>query len=189
MQPNSPRAIKEQFNKPGIEKAIKSYLKQHLGYTGEYEKVLVTTVEQNIQGITILQFQDILYQVTKNIDMQNYQDPVLRTLQLIRHVLFEDPDNLALLIKNTKHPTKRKLLKNLLQDSQTQKIVEKKAFENLLIQILQNSQLSQPETLAKKLYKTYKKPSRKKFLKAFIELEIPKEKQEYRSLQSFFDDD
>ncbi|MBS1266590.1 MAG: hypothetical protein MAG795_00557 [Candidatus Woesearchaeota archaeon] len=185
MQPKSKRAIAKQFNNNEIEKEIKKFLKKHLGYTPKYQKVLVTTSTQKIKGIKIISFQKILFEVTNKLDMQNYQDPVIRTLQLIRHVLFEDPETLASLVWETKHPTKRQFLKTLLGNKETQTIMQKKYFESILLQILKESTLSKPEKLAKQLYKTYKKPSRKKFLREFINLEIPKEKPEYRSLQYY----
>lgn len=189
--------ILEKFNNKSVVKSINQYLQEQFGITSDYEKVLVATSDYNIEGITVHRFENIFFEVMDKLDKQNYDDPIVRTLQLVKYLSMAEPQSLAKLLKKEKgkkvlkQASREQFLKDILQQKETKRILAKKSFEPILVEILKESSINKPEVLAKQLHENIlKKRSKKKFLKSFLEHKeakgiTPKPKRLYKPLQYY----
>lgn len=187
----------EKFNNSSVEKKIRQYLKEHIGSVPQYKKVFVSTSDYEIEGITMHKFENIFFEVMDNLDKQNYNDPIIRTLQLVKFLSIAEPNTLAKLIKKKggsevmKMQDREQFLQRLLMQKETKRILAKESFESILVEILKESTLSRPEVLAEQLHKNVLNTrSKKKFLNSFTEHKdikgvFPKSKRKHRSLQYY----
>lgn len=188
--------ILEKFNNKSVVKRVHQHMQEHIGIVQDYKKVLVATSDYNIEGIIVHRFENIFFEVMDQLDKQNYNDPVVRTLQLVKFLSIAEPKMLAKLLKKEKgqilkQPGREQFLKSLLQQKETKRILAKKSFEPLLVEILKESTLSKPETMANILHESVLKTrSKKKFLKTFTEHKdakaiIPKPRRMHKPLQYY----
>lgn len=187
----------EKFNNKSVKKKIEQYLKKHIGSVPDYKKVFVSTSDYEIEGITVHKFEDVFFEVMDNLDKQNYNDPIIRTLQLVKFLSIAEPNTLAKLIKKKggsemmKMQDREQFLRRLLMQKESKRILAKQSFEPILIEILKKSTLSRPEVLASKLHENILNTrSKKKFLKSFTEHKdakgvFPQSKRKHRSLQYY----
>lgn len=188
------------FNDANVAAAVDRTIRSCLGRESEYEKVLVTTAHVNLPGITVVRFQEVIKDVVSQLDRQNYRSPIMRTLQLVKFVLMSNPATIAALMgrddsdknKPLSYQNKEQLLKQLLQQEAALKLFAKKENEQLIISLLKNSTLKQPERLAAALETVLTKRTATRFLnvllqqkevKTAIEEEISKDQKLARFLQ------
>ncbi len=187
------------FNDSNVIAAVERTIKSHFGKESEYEKVLVTTAQVSLPGITVISFQEVIREVVSQLDRQNYQSPIIRSLQLVKYVLISNPAMLASLFSKgdsnrplTYH-NKEQLLKQMLQQDVALKLFGKKQNEPLIISILKNSTLKQPERLAAALEAILTKRTATRFLnvllqqkdvKSAIEEEISKDQKLVKFLEA-----
>ncbi|MFH1849699.1 MAG: hypothetical protein ABH879_05935 [archaeon] len=196
----SPQGYAEKFNDALIVKKISDTLEEHIGAHIQYGKTLVLGRTskladfKKLPDIAVHQYKQVLYDVLKDLDKQNYRNEIIRTLQLIKYLTIADPKRLALLLeKNGKIMGKggrEKLLKNLFEQKDTMRLLEKESFEETIIQILRNSTLNRPEKLAQVISeKILGSRSRKKFLYVLLkcgETEEPADEMKEVPLKNFF---
>ena len=163
------------FNDANVMAAVERTIKTYLGHDAEYEKVLVTTSPVSLPGITVLRFQEVLREVVSQLDRQNYRSPIIRALQLFKFVLLANPASIASLVtkggsnKHLSYHNKEQLLKELLQQEAALKLFGKKGNEQLIIDILKNSSLKQPERLAAALETILTKRTATRFLNVLLQ--------------------
>ncbi len=163
------------FNDSNVIAAVVKTIKSYLGHDAEYEKVLVTTSQVSLPGITVLRFQEVVREVVSQLDRQNYRSPIIRALQLVKFVLMSNPATIASLItkddsnKPLTYQNKEQLLKQLLQQDAAMKLFGKKGNEQLIIDILKNSTLRQPERLAAALETILTKRTATRFLNVLLQ--------------------
>ena len=187
----------EKFKNKSVEKKIAQYLTEHIGSVPEYKKVFISTSDYDIDEIIVHRFENIFFEVMDNLDKQNYNDPIIRTLQLVKYLSIAEPDVLAKLIKKKggsevlKMQDREQFLQRLLLQKETKRILAKESFEPILADILKESTLSRPDVLAENLHKNILNPrSKKKFLNSFTEHKdakgvFVKPKKKHRSLQYY----
>ncbi|MBI2548141.1 hypothetical protein HYW21_02215 [Candidatus Woesearchaeota archaeon] len=191
------------FTSRAVVKTVNACIKEHLGEVYEYTRVLVigvNEVPQELPGIQILRFENVLYDVFTTLDKQNYQSPVIRTLQLLKYVFLGNAEKLAQLISTDKDEklltqnSRAQLLSLLLTNAEIQRIVSKPSFEEKLLPIFQTSPLGKPETLVRFVRDVLPQRSQKKFMSLITEdkgearkgqSESPKQRNE-RRLQEFY---
>ncbi|MFH1398934.1 MAG: hypothetical protein ABIG95_02390 [Candidatus Woesearchaeota archaeon] len=148
---DKPEAIQSKFNSKHVHKTIKDYLGKHFGQAPEYENMLITTTPYNIPGIKDVPFSHVITEVLQGLDKQNYNDPILRTLQLVKFIALTSPKGLSkLMAKQSKllsHQSRSALLNYLLEDQENINILAKKSFEPSIMAILKESGLSNPDKL------------------------------------------
>jgi len=188
------------FNDANVTAAVERTIKSYLGRESEYEKVLVTTAHVSLPGITVIRFQEVIKDVVAQLDRQNYRSPIMRALQLVKFGLMANPASMAALMsrddsdkhKPLSYHNKEELLKQLLEQDVAQKLFGKKENEQLIVNILKNSTLKQPERLAAALETVLTKRTATRFLnvllqqkevKTAIEEEISKDQKLARFLQ------
>lgn len=163
------------FNDANVAAAVERTIRSYLGHDAEYEKVLVTTAQVSLPGITVLRFQEVVREVVSQLDRQNYRSPIIRALQLVKFVLMANPATIASLVtkedsnKPLTYHNKEQLLKQLLQQEVALKLFGKKGNEQLIINILKNSTLRQPERLAAALESILTKRTATKFLNVLLQ--------------------
>ncbi|RMF55393.1 hypothetical protein D6745_02290 [Candidatus Woesearchaeota archaeon] len=175
------------FNDRTVTKMINQIINKYVGKDIPYQKVLVvghTTKREELEkitGITILDFNKVLSEVLLELDKQNYQNNIIRSLQLIKYLHLAQPEMLARLITQQGTfqaltiPAREKLIKNLLKDSEIIRILAKKSFEEEIKEILRKSTLRQPEKLSKTIPEILSKRSNFKFLRELLKNKNMKE--------------
>lgn len=173
------------FTSRAVIKTVNACIKEHLGEVYDYTRVLVVginEVPQGLPGVQILQFENVLYDVFATLDKQNYQSPVIRTLQLLKYVLLTNPEKLACLISTEENEklltqsNREKLLGLLLTNAEIQRIASKASFEEKLLPILQASPLGKPETLVRFVRDVLPRRSQNKFMSLITEKKEDKAK-------------
>ncbi len=160
--------IAKKFDDKSIVNTINRSIEEYIGEEAGYEKVLVlgamakvsreeTIEELRKKGIVVYKFEEIMLDVTRHLDKQNYMNPTIRTLQITKHLLLSNPEKLALLLdKRAKNDvlnqnTREEFIRHLLRQDEVKRILQKESSEKLLIDILKDSTLIRPDKLAKAL--------------------------------------
>ncbi|MBI2550094.1 hypothetical protein HYV83_02835, partial [Candidatus Woesearchaeota archaeon] len=136
---------------------------------------LVATSNVSLPGITVVRFQEVIKEVVSELDRQNYRSPIIRALQLVKFVLMANPETIAALVtkgdvhKPMSYHNKERLLRQMLQQDVALKLFGKKENEQLIVSILKNSTLKQPERLAAALETILTKRTATRFLNVLLQ--------------------
>lgn len=179
--------IIRKFEDSSVVKTIKAVIKAHIGRDLPYEKVLVVgeplpwQESMKNRGINIWSFSDIMAENFLALDKQNYRNPVVRLLQLLKYLVIANPRLLSNLLasrhkdKLLNMNTRPLFIAELLKDDEMKKVLMKPEHEGLILEILQNSSLRRPEKLAKVIDAQVLGPrSRTRFIEALLKHEESK---------------
>lgn len=165
----------KKFESGSATKTIRRAIKEHTGSEAEYEKFLVTNVPGlKLEGINVISFGKVLFELVSGIDRQYYSNSVTRTLQLVKFILLSNPSYAAKLMgkesdfKALTHASREQFIRDLFEQDVTKKIFSKKSNEPLLIELMNNSTLKNPESLAAALDKILTKRTATKFLNTLL---------------------
>lgn len=185
------------FNDPNVIKKVKRSIKEYIGKDAEYEKVLVSTNSVDLGDIKVMSFDGMLLDVMKDLDRQYYKNSVVRTMQLLKYLLIARPASLAVLLgkedayKPLTHAGRARFIKDMLLQDVSKKIFKKQDSEQLLIALLKESSLKQPDRLAKALDEIFSKRSSTMFINALlrqknVQTAIKEEVAKDQTLEKFF---
>jgi len=173
------------FLNPSVSKAVDSYVKQFqnlrktkrilvLGALAKSRKKEIINVFKS-KNITVVEFEEIACEVIKELDTQYYKNDVIRTLQLVKHLLFTNPKKLADLLSEKGNILNVNTRGVFLTELLNQELIKKeftKADETQIISILKYSSLKNPERLAQLLEtELLNRRTRKPFLNSLLEQE------------------
>lgn len=180
------KALQVKFEDAAISKAVDKYLKQfsmgkqnvkRMFILGSMPKSKKTELIKGFKSrnIEVIEFENILFDVMKDMDTQYYKSGILRTLQLIKYLLLSNPMKMAeLLDKETNILnvyTRQEFFRALLSLEEMKKEF-RKTNEEEVAEILKYYSLREPLKLAELLEKDIlNKRTRKPFLKALLEQE------------------
>jgi len=185
------KIVSRKFDDKLVQKKVKSVIAEHVGDYSEYTKTIVLGVLAKgngkevkkkflSKGINVLSFDDIMFDIVKNISGVNFNNPIIRTIQLFKYILLSNPNKLALLSQNLEilnKPDQDKFMKTLLGLERAQSSLTKKITEEDLGRILRNSSLKQPERLARLIEdNVLSKRSRTRFVNELLKQDTMKEK-------------
>ena len=167
--------LSNKFTDSNVVRRITRYIKTHIGGDAGYTRAVVTTaLNADIQGIEVINFGDVFFDVINDLDRQNYGNSVIRALQLSKYLLLSSPGNIAVLL-GKKEPLKpmtqmarEKFIKSLLEQDAYRALLRKKESEGLLIQLLQESTLKSPERLASALQRILTKRTSSRFFNVLL---------------------
>ncbi len=190
--------LDKMFYDSNVARAVENAISASLGKQCSYDNVLVTNFQNlNLQGVSIIKFDDILFDVVRDMDKQRYRSQTIRTIQLIKYLLISNPSRMSELLskqslyKPMTSSAKEALIKELLSQDVGKKIFSKPSNEQLLVDILRASSLRQPERLANALEEVLTKRTgsrlfnlllQKKDIQTAIKEEIAKD----QTLEHFF---
>ncbi|MBI3037406.1 hypothetical protein HYY73_06700 [Candidatus Woesearchaeota archaeon] len=163
------------FNDANVIATVERTIRSYLGRDCEYEKVLVSTSNVSLPEITVVRFQEVIKEVVSELDRQNYRSPIIRALQLVKFVLMANPETIAALVtkgdvhKPMSYHNKEQLLRQMLQQDVALKLFGKRENEQLIVSILKNSTLKQPERLAAALETILTKRTATRFLNVLLQ--------------------
>lgn len=177
--------INERFNNKLVIQKLEEIIKKFISLKKGYKKILVVGKTNkidryNLKDIIVINLSDIIFDVFKELDTHNYDNPSIRTVQLIKNLVISDPELLAKGLDKESHVlnlnTREKFLKNLMEQKETKRVLSKKSFEPELIKIIKNSTLNKPEKLAKALEENIlNKRAKKKFIQTLLKMRDMKE--------------
>ena len=95
--------IEKNFNDKAVARKINEILTNSIGDKTDYVKIVVLSAKppKAMEGINHLLFDDILYDVFSELDTQYYNDPNIRGMQLVKHLLLSNPRILAKLVSKS----------------------------------------------------------------------------------------
>ena len=187
----------EKFNSPNVLAAVKQVVPSQLQGDAEYEKVLVSTDNLSLEGVTVVPFKIVLAEVMRMLDKQYYKNSVVRTMQLMKYVLMSEASSLTpILVNDDKNKAltsqeKELMVMELLSQPSSLKIFKKKVNEQLVIELLKISTLHQPERLASALEQFLTPRSASRFMNVLlkqknIQTAIKEEITKDQKLERFF---
>lgn len=203
MQDSADKLIEEKFSGKNIKKIIKKYIESFDGGLKEYfvisnltssnKKLIIKKFEE--KNIEVIEFENILADVIKDIDKQYYKNDIIRSLQLIKYLFITNPKNMAdVLVNNILSKSERKEFMRELLDKDPIIREFRKTNEERLAEILKYSTLKNPQKLAELLENNVlNRKTRKPFLSSLLEQRKIKrlykdefEKKKEISLNKFF---
>ncbi len=192
------RELDKLFNDRNVVKAVEDSISACLGKAYPYENVLVTNFQNlNLSNVSVVKFEDILFDIVKDMDKQKYRSQTVRTIQLIKYLLISNPSRMSDLLnqqtnyKSMTASSKEALLKELLSQDLARKVFSKQSNEQLLVDIIRASSLRNPERLANALEEVLTKRSGSQLLnllmqKKGIQTAIKEELEKDQKLEQFF---
>ena len=93
----------KKFESSDVKNKISEVVKNFVGSSVSYEKMLITNSrlkQGSIPNVNIIKFGNVLEEVFKKLDKQNYQNSITRTLQLVKYILLKKKS--FSLVKTTK---------------------------------------------------------------------------------------
>lgn len=189
--------LMKKFDDVNVVKQVKNKIKSYLGTDADYEKVLVATGDVDLKGVNVIRFDDVLLDVIKDLDTQYYKNSVVRTMQLLKYLLIARPSSMAVLLgkedayKPLTHTGRAKFITSMLLQDVSKKIFKKQSSEKILIELLKESSLKQPERLAEALNEILTKRTSSRFLNLLLQQKnvqtaIKEEVQKDQKLSDFF---
>ena len=116
----------------------------------------------------IIEFEDILYDTLESLDTQYYKNDMIRALQLVKFLLFTEPEKMSKLLSGSS--SRKEFLSAILDNDDIIREFRKTNIERLSA-ILKNSNIK-PKELAEVLnHDILNKRTRKKFLDSLMEQE------------------
>jgi len=171
----------ERFNDKNVVKKVKEIVHSHIGKDIPYEKLLVIGVTtklgdfKKLEGVDVVEFRNIIFDVFETLDRQNYFNNTIRTLQLVKFILLAGPKRLAQLLQTSdKHKSMKKtsrisFLLDMIGSEESMRVLQKEGAEDIIVQLLKNSTLNRPEKLAKVLGEEIISPrARKRFVETLL---------------------
>jgi hypothetical protein len=106
------------------------------------------------RGVSVIEFEDVLSSVMKQLDTQYYRNDVIRTLQLMKYLLLSEPRKVAEMMGSTmlNSSLKEELVARLMDNKEMVKGV-RHLEEDKMGEIISHSKLKNPEKLAAVLHK------------------------------------
>ena len=175
---NTNKIIDDKFNDKNLVKSIKKYTNK-ISDNIEIEKIVVLNSLPKDKGeliskfkkssINVVEFEDIISDMMGELKTEYFKNDVIRTMQIIKYLLLQNPKKFADVFYNTLPQTKRKeFLVELLSRDEIMKEF-KKTNEERLAMILKQSSIK-PEKLAEMLEKdVLNRRTRKPFIASLIE--------------------
>jgi len=99
-----------------------------------------------LQDVEVVEFEDILYDVMKNLDTQYFKSDVMRTLQLVKYLLLNEPSKMAQILSddNFTSNSRKEFLSSILENDEIIKEFRKTNVERLSA-IIRNSSIKPSE--------------------------------------------
>ncbi len=106
------------------------------------------------RDVSVIEFEDVLSSVMKQLDTQYYRNDVIRTLQLMKYLLLSEPRKMAEMMGSgiLNSALKEELMVHLMDDSSMVKGF-RKMEEEKMGEIISHSKLKNPHKLATVLHK------------------------------------
>ena len=177
------KIVEERFDEKLLTDAVKDIIGHLSIQEGSIKNIMVvgalpkssksrTISEFGKRGVTVIEFEDILYDVLDKLDTQYYKNDIIRTLQLTKFLLLSEPTKLAKLLVNDSFTSnsRKKFLASILDKDEIVREFRKTNVERLGA-ILKNSGLKASELAEMLENNVLNKKTRKMFLNSLMEQE------------------
>lgn len=186
------------FGDVGVVSAVERCIEGCIGRKVPYERVLVTNLQNvAVPGVRVVRFEDVFFDVLRDLDRQRYKSQTIRAFQLVKFILLSDPQKLsALLARDSSYkamtsPAKEELLRELLSQDSAKRLFRRQSSEQILVELLRVSSLRNPERLAAALEEMLTKRTGSRLLgllmrRQGVRFAIKEELSKDRKLEQFF---
>src|SRR3989338_2968840 len=152
------RISENKFDDKYVEKAVAEYFKTE---NAKYGKVLILggvshqkkesiSKEFAGKGIKVFDFEEIMFDVVRDIDTRYYKDDIVRSIQLVKYLLLSNPQRLAKLIEEgniLNAQTRSRSVAGLFEDESITREFAKIGEEKIAL-LLRHISFKNPEKLA-----------------------------------------
>ncbi len=160
--------ISNKFEDLLVKKTIGDYINKFTGKK-EYKSMVVVNASsiENPGHIKVVSFEKVLAEVLAGLDTQNYNNPTVRTLQLVNFLMLSNPNGMAYLMKmsNVSRQTKEKIIENILCLPATKRVFAKVKDSDKIEECFSVSPIAKPEYLANFIINNFTTRSFNMFLK------------------------
>ena len=177
------KVVKEKFEENNVKETVHEQLGQFslgmykiknvivLGAVTKSRKSEITKEFDN-KNVEVMDFENILFDIFEQLDTQYYRNDIIRTLQLTKFLLLNEPTKLAKFIVNdsVSSASRKEFLASLLEKDQILKEFKKTNVERLSV-ILKNSGLKPSELAHMIEHNILNKRTRKLFFDSLTEQE------------------
>ena len=179
VQDSVDKIIEEKFTNKNMQKTIKKY-SNNISNSEPKKYIVLSNLNSNKKliiekfkekNVEVIEFENVLADVIKDVDKQYYKNDIIRSLQLIKYLFMTNPKNMVdVLINNILNQNGRKeFMKELLEKESIIKEF-RKTNEERLAEILKYSTLKDPQKLAELLENNVlNRKTRKPFLSSLLE--------------------
>ena len=178
IQDSFDKGMEEKFSNGNAQVIFKKYA-EHFGNIDKLKRYVVLSnlsmnkehiiKKFNEKNIGIIEFEDVLADIIRDIDKQYYKNDVIRSLQLVKYLLMTNNKMADILVSNILSPNERREFMKGLLDKEPIIREFRKTNEERLAEILKYSTLK-PERLAELLENNVlNRKTRKPFLSSLLE--------------------
>ncbi|RLE42150.1 hypothetical protein DRJ48_04145 [Candidatus Woesearchaeota archaeon] len=191
--------VQKKFSDALVQKAIRQYLAKY-SQTKDYSKLLVMNSPslEKIGDIEVKPFEAVFIEVLAKLDRKDYSNPTVRTLQLLKHTILTEPEQLRALMEGFKqngaisNQTLEAMLEQLSHLPEMMRVLAKSRNKRVLEESFKGSPLAKPEALAKLVISSLTTRSFNQFLKELFQHEkakrfTKKKSPKQKTLQVFLD--
>ena len=176
------REYLKKFKDKDVIKRVRLNINKFIGKDVDHEKILITTSNiksQTIEDVHIINFSKVLNEVINRLDKQNYQNTVIRTLQLVQFVMLRRKE----LVKKISKKEQLKQFESLLSEKKAYSII----LRHQIAERIAKGYIRKNKDWLVSLLKRMRKKDREEIIK---DAEKSKEKEKkigkVKSLKSFF---
>ncbi len=194
--------IEEKFYNKSIVKALFEHVRRLSVEDISIRKVMVfgavpksrkkeIIAEFGRKNVEVIEFENVLFEVLDKMDTQYYKNDIIRSLQLMKFILFNEPAKMANLLSNLSSNSRKKFLSMILEKDEIMREFKKTNSERLGA-ILRNSKIKPGELASMLQNNILNKKTRKPFLDSLMQEESsrkimqPKKKKMEMELKRFF---
>ncbi|HLC61005.1 MAG TPA: hypothetical protein VJJ52_06270 [Candidatus Nanoarchaeia archaeon] len=154
------KIVDEKFDDKSVQSSVSKYIRQFSIPENNVKKIIILGAvpksrkldiikKFNEREVEVILFEDILYDVMEQLDTQYYKNDIIRTLQLTKFLLLNEPTKLAKLLANDNFTSnsRKEFLSSILGNEDIVKDFRRTNPERLSI-ILKNSYIKPTELAA-----------------------------------------
>ena len=175
----------KRFEDKLIRKTISNYINLEFGERKDYDKVLIVgglsqsrksalIKEFSEKNIKVFDFEEIMFDVIKNMDTRYYNDDVVRSMQFMKYLFLSNPERHAKLIIEggvLNAQTRGRFINELLSHEMIRKEFTKTDEERIVL-LLKHSVIKKPGKLAEIIERdVLNRKTRKPFLESLLEID------------------
>ncbi len=177
------KIVEEKFEDKSIADTINNHIKQFSMQKNKIKKIMIIGAlpksrkgeivrKFNEKEVEVIEFENILFDVMEMLDTQYYRNGIIRTLQLTKFLLLNEPTKMAKLLVNNNFTSssRKEFLSSILAKDEIIKEFRKTNVERLAA-ILKNSGLKASELAEMLENNVLNKKTRKMFLTSLMEQE------------------
>ena len=175
------KMVKDKFETKSILNTINKQVKQFSLQKQNIKKIIVigavpksrkSEIRQKFQekNVEVIEFENIMYDVLDQLDTQYYKNDIIRTLQLTKFLLLNQPSKMAKLLTGNASSSRKEFFSSVMENDEIMKDFKRTSSERLGI-LIKNSGIKPDELASMVENNILNKRTRKMFWNSLMEQE------------------